>query len=267
MAKLGDFLNEALKGGSSELEKADCVKLAQAGEDMDVELRKSIRETIDLAGPDNYFAALITQGFTWPEYTGKDADTWFRISIEYLVSGKVSLLAGLSDCSGHFGEEKLEEALRSWKILHDAFQDQIHGEMTPEEIVETQEALLSRAAILHKKGEIPGIGCWMICAPFKMLLLDQEHTYHSPVIDKIYPPLGRAVMRGVGIWMKKGYSSSSHITKDLLKSEDGGSLHEGCLTTTALVHSIETNIAKIADTRALPVNSGLWLLGQDDLVL
>jgi hypothetical protein len=234
---------------------------------MDVELRKLIREAISFAGPENYFAALIAHGFTWPEYVGKDTETWYSASIDFLVTGNASRLVDLEACGGHFGVDHLEEALRSWKVLHDLFAERFHRRMVGREIVEIQQEMVGRAGLLHQEGEIPGIGCWLLCAPFKMLLLEQEHLYGDEAIDDVLPPLGRAVMRGVRKLLKRRFSVTAGFGTRDFTSEEGGSIHEDGMGVTYMVHEIEKRIARIAGTRALPVNSGLWLYGQDELVL
>lgn len=268
MVKIGDLLKDALGGDDDPLghERRACEKLASAGKDMDGELRKAVRRTVDLVRPENYFAALVVHGFTWSDHA-KDKDSWWDISVDYLVSGNVEGLERISECCGRFGVERCEEALRSWKDLYDEFALQFRRKMNGSEVLATQEALNARAVDLHKKGVLPGIGCWLLCAPFKMLLLDQEHLYDDPVIDGVLPPLGLEVMRGVRKCMKASYKFADRLAPSDIVNEDGGAIDADGLGTVALVHDLERRVAEIAGCRALPVNSGLWLLGNGDLVL
>lgn len=45
-----------------------------------------------------------------------------------------------------------------------------------------QESFVNSAVNHHRSGNLPGIGPWLLYAPFKMLLLDRDDVYKDSAI-------------------------------------------------------------------------------------
>ncbi|HUD44137.1 MAG TPA: hypothetical protein VMR41_01200, partial [Patescibacteria group bacterium] len=110
--------------------------------------------------------------------------------------------------------------------------------------------------VSHEKEEIKGIGAWILLAPYKILACYRTDLWKDAALDTVLFPLGFQVIRGVKFLHKEGLRVSYY--DDLYEDEKSLGIDLG---TTALVQGYEAELADIADSRILHINSGLFKLG------
>ena len=104
------------------------------------------------------------------------------MSTRYLQSGDDTIKENIGLCSGRFGATRLEETLRSWRVLYEEFRNDIFPGIRVDEMSLVQESFVNSAVNHHRSGNLPGIGPWLLYAPFKMLLLDRDDVYKDSAI-------------------------------------------------------------------------------------
>jgi len=116
---------------------------------------------------------------------------------------------------------------------------------------------------LVQNGSISGIGPWLFCAPFKILTCYRKSFWLDGKTDEIRMPLGLEVVRGFEKLIAKKTQYTQGIDASMFSEEEGGLL-EG-MATVEIAHGITKKIAQAVGSRALHVNSGLYLLGRGEV--
>ncbi len=238
--------------------------LAHRGEEMSLEICSEQENLINTYGGDNYFAVAVANAFTWTGHAVKQ-EAFFESTVDYLSTGRLASLSNALAFSGRFGAERLNEALRGWKVSLDQMSSVIESisSCDAKELYTIQRTCLSVISQLLDKRQLSGIGPWLFCAPFKIVAAHRRGLWQNESLDEVWMPLGLEVVRGVRKLIRSGYTYFRELHGDMLSEEEGG-LKEG-LGTILLLQNGSKKIAQITKTRVLHINSGLYLYGRGEL--
>jgi hypothetical protein len=203
------------------------------------------------------FTLAIVESLIWARYA-KDRKHFFDLAINYLIRGDEQIFNKINDFAWRFGPEKLKAVLESWKILINRLEiSKILHLFSSKQLFTFQQNALNEAANLYKIKKIPQIGAWIFCGPFKIISAYRKDLWNGLDLDEIWMPLGFQVVRGLRFLKQKGYD----IPIELLKEEEPGLL-EG-MGTVMIAQNLQKHFAKLAKTRLLHINSGLFQLGEE----
>ena len=191
----------------------------------------------------------------WSKHA-KGSDEFLNAAVTFVNRGRSGLRAAVRH-SFRFSPEALERALRSWRLIVSvagkyAAPDGVEG------ILAAQQELLDIAGNFYDDGDLAGVGPWLFCGPFKILLCGQPRWLRHPRESDVTQPLGMEVMRGIREMQKHGELLS--LTRPLLKEVEGGLL-EG-MGSVLIVHGACRPVAARLGLSMTEFNTGLWWLGE-----
>ncbi len=237
--------------------------LATGGYDLDREIQRKTNDIVKAFPSTDVFLIAIAQSLTWTGHA-IDKNEYYVKALDFLRTGSESALFGMKDCFGRYGVESLQSTLFNWRKLCDILElIPTISEAKLEEIIDFHSSSLDKACMARKENKVIGVGAWLFCAPFKILLCLRDELWTNRRIDEIRMPLGFEVVRGVKKMIRKKYSYCDSIYADML-SEEEGDIIEG-LGTVEIIQAISKKIAKDANSIVLHINSGFWKLGAGDL--
>jgi len=236
--------------------------LATGGYEMDREIQQKIKEVVKKFSSADMFLITIAQSLTWTGHAIDKAD-YYQKTLDYLERGSEPALSALKDCSGRHGTENLRSTVFNWRKLYGILPKIDMSKASLDEIIDFHNKSLEIACTARKDGKIIGIGAWLFCAPFKILLCLYDDFWSHKRIDEIRMPLGIEVIRGVKKMIRKKYSYCESIDESMLSEEEGG-IVEG-LGTVEIVQAVSKKIARDVNSIVLHINSGFWKLGAGDL--
>lgn len=238
-------------------------KLAVVGESLDSQIGKATKQLVKKFPKENLFLIAIAQSLTWTGHA-IDKENYFENALNFLNTGSQDALSGIANSAGRYGEERLKSTLYNWRELLAKLKlpDDV-SKSGIKEIILFQNTSYKTACTERKKNKIMGIGAWLFCAPFKIILCFRDELWNNDRIDEIWMPLGLEVVRGVKKLIRQKYSYSKFIDEGIL-SETDGDITEG-LGTIHIVQSLTKEIAKDSNSTVLHINSGLWEFGAGKL--
>lgn len=237
--------------------------LAAAGHALDVDIQQKTSNYVKNFPESNLFLVAIVQSLIWTGHA-VDKANYFKTALNYLDTGSDNALSGMAKCFGRYGAENLKSTLFNWRKLCAKIKFPSDISKTDlEEIVLFQNTSLETACIARGRGEIMGIGAWLFCAPFKIILCLRDKLWNHPQVDELLMPLGLEVMRGVKKLIRKKSPYTESLYAEML-SETEGDITEG-LGTVEMIQAVSKNIAKDSKSIVLHINSGLWKFGAGDL--
>ncbi|MCM8832538.1 MAG: hypothetical protein NC816_01235 [Candidatus Omnitrophica bacterium] len=192
-----------------------------------------------------------------------DAPQFYLNSLEYLKRGKESYLEKAIAKSGRFGEESLKHVLKGWFVILENFGDYDFARIKADRIVQLQEIIWKLTYNLLNENMIRGIGNWLLLAPFKIIVAYRRTLWENKNIDQLRMPLGLEVIRGIHKLMRKKSKYLDGFAGYMFYEQEKNFLEDK--TVVEIVHNISRKIAEDYDTRAIHVNSGLYLLGKDEI--
>ncbi len=237
--------------------------LATAGYALDVEIQQKTGGYVKNFPKSDLFRIAIVQSLIWTGHAVDKAD-YFKTALDYLNTSSDSALSDMAKCFGRYGVENLKSTLFNWRKLCGKIKTPYDiSKSDLEEIILFQNSSLETACIARSRGEIMGIGAWLFCAPFKIILCLRDKLWNHPRVDELLMPLGLEVIRGVKKLIRKKSSYAESFYADML-AETEGDIREG-LGTVELVQALSKKIAKDSNSIVLHINSGLWKFGAGDL--
>lgn len=237
--------------------------LAESGYTSDHEIQQRTKSYARTSNGIDLFLIAIVQSLTWTGHAIDKAD-YFRKALDFLKTGSEKASSGLSECAGRYGIEQLQSTLSNWKKLYSQLNAPPDiSKSSLEEIILFQSTSFEIACRGKMGNRITGIGAWLFCAPFKILLNYQSKLWNQNRIDDVWMPLGLEVIRGVKKIIRKQYSYSKFVDMGIL-SEKEGDIVEG-LGTIHIVQAMSKEIANDANSIVLHINTGLYELGAGNL--
>lgn len=218
-------------------------------------IRADWRELIDEYGKARPFDLAIALALTWSKHA-VSPDHFYPAALQYLRTGRATPLRKATACFGRFGPEPLGDALGSWRALTRS------AKMLPApdslvNLIALRSRLFEIAAVMHQAGALRGVGAWLFCGPFKVLLCSDARWVRDPREREIPQPLGIEVMRGVRAARKWGWFPS--VSSAMLEQEEGD-LVEG-MGTVYLIHGDSVPVGDRLGISVTELNTGLWWLG------
>lgn len=237
--------------------------LANSGYGFDREIQQWTKDLVKAFPKANLFSLAIVQSLTWTGHAIEKVK-YFEKTLDFLSTGSEPALSGLSECAGRYGREQLKSTLFNWrKLCNELGIPSDISKLSLEEIILFQNTSLKTACMARRKGRVMGVGAWLFCAPFKILLCFRDELWTHDRVDEILMPLGLEVIRGIKKLKRQKYSYSETIEIGSL-SEEEGDIAEG-LGTVHIVQAMSKQIARDVNSIVLHINSGFWKLGAGDL--
>lgn len=250
-------LREEIKSIKPFSEQKVALILAREGELTNEKIHFRTEELINLYPKISFFILSVSESLIWAKYA-KDIKRFFKLSIEYLAKEDKTLFEEIENLAWRFGPAKLATVLKSWKILLNELEISKFSHLfSLKQLLFFQQEALNKALIFSKRGQIPQIGAWIFCGPFKILAAYKKDIWSEFDLDEISMPLGFQVIRGLQFLKKIG----CNISIELLEEEEP-SLHTG-MGTVYIAQDFQKRLAKLAKSRVLHINSGLFKLGEE----
>lgn len=244
----------------SKAELALAETLANDGLEFDLELSDNLCDLISKYPATPFLGLATANALTWTGHA-RDMDEYYSGALDYLTTGSEDSLNSAVQYFGRLGEDRLSDALKGWKLLltHVDNDHMLTGNAAI--ISKTQNKLLRHAKKYKSNSELRGIGPWLFCAPFKILLINRKDLWDQREADDIFMPLGLEVNRGIRKLIRKKYRCTEDISEAMF-TDDEGDLFEG-MGTISLVQKMSRNLSDAVSSRVLHINSGLYLHGGD----
>jgi hypothetical protein len=144
-------------------------EIAARGSRMVRELRANWKELLTADDTARPICPAVALSLVWSHHA-VDNDEFYDAAVRFLQNGNSKRLRAATAHFGRFGREALEHALWSWRVLIE------NGKHLPRidnaaAVIDAQQPLLDVAGPFHKADELPGLGPWLFCGPFKILIL------------------------------------------------------------------------------------------------
>ena len=241
----------------SDAQVGDLAELAAHGRSMVRAIRRAFRGQSSSYPDTALLTIAVAQGLTWTRHA-VGRDDFYAAAIAYLEEGRERNLNRAVRHFQRFGPQALSAALRSWRTLLREAKEMARPNSVAN-LLTLQRSLFDVGSHLATGGFIHGVGPWLFCAPFKILLCSNARFLKHPNEHEVLQPLGIEVVRGIRKLRKRGYFAS--LQPGMLEEEEGG-LVEG-MATSYLVHGACVPLAADCGTSVSEFNTGLWWLGKE----
>ena len=229
------------------------------GTSMDRAIAENQEDLFRRYGSANPFHVAILHSLHWSghaKYNLRYFDAGLRLLSGTVIVGRVDI----ERYAWRYKNGSLSAALTTWqKILQRARTVNL-GNCAATRISEYQDQLLTAAGPLRQTHELRGVGPWLFCGPFKIILAHRTALWKNQAIDRIRMPLGLEVIRGIRYLRRKRHAEFGTFDLNLLNETEGG-LFEG-MGTVIMVQDACQRFAERMGTRLLHINSGLYCVGK-----
>jgi hypothetical protein len=207
----------------------------------------------------NGFHVSILQSLIWSGHA-RESPQYFEVGMEILTGKTKHLTPDLRTYATPRGKQMLGLAITSWnKILESIGPiDITKGRI--EDILIYQDECQNMARPLKEEKEIKGVGPWIFCAPFKILLTHRNDLWKDPRADEVLMPLGSEVIKALELLRDENHPDFMPTKNRTLSTRDPGFFKGRGLT-----HVVQECCKRFADrmnTRVMQINSGLYCLGR-----
>ncbi len=213
----------------------------------------------------SYFAVVLGSALQWTHHA-TDGNDFLDYAIPWFDSNDPLDLNILDNFDGYLGIESLISGMTGLKIFKDAVNailpDFEHCDA--KDIVKCQQQALRHITRLIDNHQISGVGTWLFLGPFKIILTIENKHWADSNIDAIVLPTGREVVKGI-MRLLNEFPQFCNFDRNWLNENEPG-LRVG-YATEQLIHTECIRIANIANSRAVHINSGLWLYGAREIDL
>lgn len=211
----------------------------------------------------SYFSIAVAISLTWTKHANLE-DEFIEYAAEYIDSSTKYDSNITKRFASRFGVEQLDNVLLNYRKFNEIIKDTIPDFKSCDilEIIKLQQNMLNKLHDLRAKGSISLIGPWLFTGPFKIILSDQERFWNEPGLNAIVLPTGFEVDKGLKMLLKQNYDFMQSFDSNWLKSDHSLLDNYG---TYHLIHKFMENIGKITNTPALHINSGIYLLGKNEI--
>lgn len=234
--------------------------LARRGRNFDERLRASIEgRRIALPGRP-LLPVLCANALIWTHH-GKDDAEFMDHASQYFTDGDQGAAEDAADFHHRFGRESLETVLHAMRQLC----EQIGRPEFPENLIALQQLqvqLIEDVAREKAAGRFRGLGPWLFPSPFKIFLTWNRRLWDDPDVDRVQLSLGTQVCRALR-WLERDgiISRGDYIDDDADDADTSGSKFLTQMGTVQMRHAQICDLAKLAGTKALHINSALYELG------
>lgn len=239
-------------------------KLAAAGQEMNEGWSGELKDEYHHLDNREIVGMSIVQSLIAADYATDEAR--FKVkAYDYLLGGTGEDLIRAKAWAGRYGEENLENALISWrKLLSDVGEVCDVRSCSAEALRELQSKCLRAAFSLKDKGELPRMGPWLFCYPFKIICIYRKDLWEDSALSDVTMALGIEVIRGITDLIKRGSKFVASIDVSMLDEDEGG-FKKG-MGTAAIVQGVQKTIAESVESNVLHINSGLYIHGREGIL-
>jgi len=234
-------------------------QMAENGLEMNLDIDARYRRLLkELPGTDPFVGA-VALSLTWTGHA-VDSDRFCKSAVSFINNGRRSSLSAAQAHAARFGPDALGDALESWRTILMECGGSPDLDKSGSDLRKAQDRLHRQSVRLDHDEEISGIGAWLFCAPFKIIIANRRDLWEDPGVDEVLMPLGLEVVRGIKKLVKARSKWTTDIEMGMLIEEEGG-LQEG-MGTVCIVQHASKKIAADSESRVVHINSGLYALGK-----
>ena len=207
----------------------------------------------------------MAEALLWADYA-VPAEDFHELAADYFVTGDTECRDRAALLPGRFGPDRLIEGLdafRQWYVEMSGGLASVGTSVA--EWIRTQERTIKLVSRMKREGQLRGASVWLFSAPFKILADVNPESWTDPAIDQLLLPTGTQVEAAIEILEKDGV-----IERDAWSKRSGGpkakewESFDEALGRQWARHQTQVELALLAGSRALHINSGLRLLGTKD---
>jgi hypothetical protein len=243
-------------------EKAFLTLMVSRGEDLNRKIKADQNDLLSRFQNVDYFPLAIAHSLNWSGHALKE-NGYFESALDYFKTGDNKALEKCRRYNWRYDKPDLINALKAWKSVLTNSQKVDFKHIKAKEIQSAQIQILNVADRLRKSKTITGFGPWILFAPFKIVLAHRTDLWTDNEIETIILPLGAQVTRGINNMKRNGFDCAKNLEKNLFPEEGSG--WDNDLTSVYIAQQFQTEIAKLHESRAIHVNSGLHLYGSGEL--
>lgn len=229
--------------------------LADQGQEINSGFGRTLSVLLGTFQNNHLFHISVVHSLTWSGYATENPE-YYKNALFFLSNGDTNSLMKCSDYAGKTGGAKLLEALNSWNFLLSQCRELPLKTSALTQLKSSQNHLLAMFTSFSKAGQIKGIGAWGILAPFKVLLTYRNDLWAEEELDQILLPLGSQVEAGLKKLKKVAFNLVSDFDQKPL---------DGDLASVQRAQEFQTKLAKLTNSKALHINTGLHRYGSDGL--
>lgn len=249
MADLRDEIKTAKKHKS----KVACL-LADAGLEMNLDASARIISELRVFPKGNLFLKSVVKAAEWAGFVRDDPD-WPTNGMRFLETGAPHIKSQYR--KGYHGNANPIAYLETWsKVLNEARSNPPTEKASTSELVQFEQDAFSALKHLEWKHERDWVGAWSFHGAFKIFLLHQRDFWKDPLVDAVVMPMG-------GTTGKYSFESGWRFLESnrIVPALPVGEKFDQKLAASTQAHSMVKGLAALANSRAIHVNSGIYLLG------
>lgn len=252
-------LRSAIENAANAGPQAVARLLAQEGSGLDRQFNDDLRER--LAGyPDGpLFLKCIVEAARWAGFVDDDLTEWAADGIRFFETEASHIKDKYR--RGFHKNAQPARYLETWgKLLNDRDVPRAPDDgCSAHELITFYSDALAKLRNLDWRKERGWVGAWAFHAAFKLFLLHEDRLWRDVAIDTIVMPMGGAKSRRS---FEGGYSHLASLgIVDALESLPSKRTFRDETTLAQSAHVGVQRLAALADSRAVHINSAIYLLG------
>lgn len=233
--------------------------LASIGQDLNEKINERTDDLRRQFPKADLFYLAIAESFVWNDYA-LDKKEFFKRAVMYYQDDDTSALDKIEKLAGiHGGRDGLKKALINWKrILNQTPVSSFNKQPEIKELVSAQLSIKTTVQSIKIQGKTSiAFGSWLLTAPFQIVVCHYKKLWEDNKLDNVLIPLGGQVKKGLLFLIK---NNVLNIEAKLVR----GAAYEDISTSMGRLEDIQEKqkeLAKLAKSRVLHINSGLYRLG------
>lgn len=212
-----------------------------------------------------YITILFSMDLTWSGHAKyNDMENFLNEILPWMESNQSADISFAQRWHRYFGRDALIATMEGIRLLKDTISPYA-PDLTicdTKELLKFQNYALREAINLVNDGYIHGVGAWLFLGFFKLILSVEKRLWNAPNIDSIVLPSGRSVVKGIRRLLNEAPSFSQF---DLNWLQDNEPSIERSSGTELLIHDECRRIANMVGSKAMHINSALYLYGRGDI--
>jgi hypothetical protein len=230
--------------------------LARHGEDFNIRAAKDLEGSLDRYQTGHVFLRCIAEAACWAGFVARDAAEWYTSSVRYLETQSPHLAREFP--RGFRGKADVKAYMDTWCAVRLGIPGDLPNHKSSGiEIATTFDNCMAILKELDWRRERSWLGPWTFHGAFKIFLLSRKQIWSDKGIDAVTLPTGGT--RDGGFSFEGGWSFL-HARKLVPAFPEGGTFDEK-MTAARQAHTECIQLAGLASTCALHINSGIFKLG------
>jgi hypothetical protein len=236
--------------------------LARAGRCFDVQFNANLRDELIVYPNASLFLKCIVKAALWAGFVDDDSPDWPVDGVRFFETEAQHIKDKYR--RGYHQNAQPGRYLETWgKLLNDRDVPRApDAGCSAHELVRFHQDASSKLSQLDWQRERGWVGAWSFYAAFKLFLLHEDNLWHQSAVDSVVMPMGGARSRKSfeGGW---AHLSTLGIVEPLTQLPTRRRFaDEMALAKTA--HAGVQALAALSDSRALHINSAVYLLGSEE---